>query len=59
MSFHGLLRLVCGLVFARKTDRTFFEITDFIAPSIPLALGLGRLGNFANTELLAVSCAGH
>ena len=53
MSFHGGLLGVLFAVwfFARKTDRTFFEITDFIAPSIPLALGLGRIGNFANTEL--------
>ena len=53
MSFHGGLLGVLFAVwfYARKTDRTFFEITDFIAPSIPLALGLGRLGNFANTEL--------
>ena len=39
------------LWFARKTGRTFFQITDFIAPSIPIALGCGRIGNFINAEL--------
>ena len=53
MSFHGgLLGVLLGVwFFARKTERTFFAVTDFIAPSIPLALGCGRIGNFINTEL--------
>ena len=53
MSFHGgLLGVLLGVwFFARKTRRSFFVVTDFIAPSIPLALGCGRIGNFINTEL--------
>ena len=53
MSFHGgLIGVLLGVLFyARKKGVGFFEITDFIAPSIPLALGSGRLGNFINAEL--------
>ena len=53
MSFHGgMLGVFIGVYFfARKTGRTFFQVTDFIAPSIPLAIGSGRIGNFINTEL--------
>ena len=53
MSFHGgLIGTLLGLAwFARRTDRTFFQVSDFIAPLVPLGLGFGRLGNFANTEL--------
>ena len=53
MSFHGgLIGVLLGVLwFARKIGRTFFQITDFIAPSIPIALGCGRIGNFINAEL--------
>ncbi len=53
MSFHGgLLGAVTALWwFGRRTGRKFFQVSDFVAPLIPLGLGFGRLGNFANTEL--------
>lgn len=53
MSFHGgLLGALVGLAwFGRKTRRTFLQVSDFVAPLVPLGLGFGRLGNFANTEL--------
>jgi phosphatidylglycerol:prolipoprotein diacylglycerol transferase len=53
MSFHGgfLGVLVAMALYARKTGRTFFEVTDFIAPLVPLGLAAGRLGNFINGEL--------
>ncbi len=53
MSFHGgLLGTLAALWwFGRKTNRTFFQVSDFVAPLVPLGLGFGRLGNFANTEL--------
>jgi phosphatidylglycerol:prolipoprotein diacylglycerol transferase len=38
-------------MFARRNGRTFFEITDFIVPMVPLGLAFGRLGNFINQEL--------
>lgn len=53
MSFHGgMLGVFLALyLFARKTQKTFFQVSDFIAPMVPLGLGFGRLGNFINKEL--------
>lgn len=53
MSFHGgLLGTLLALWwFGRRTQRSLFEVGDFVAPLVPLGLGFGRLGNFANTEL--------
>ncbi|MEM9171151.1 MAG: prolipoprotein diacylglyceryl transferase [Pseudomonadota bacterium] len=53
MSFHGGLLgvLVAMALFARKHDRGFFEITDFVAVFTPLGLFCGRIGNFINGEL--------
>jgi phosphatidylglycerol---prolipoprotein diacylglyceryl transferase len=38
-------------LFGRVHKRRFFDLTDFIAPVIPVGLGAGRLGNFINGEL--------
>ncbi|OHZ00567.1 prolipoprotein diacylglyceryl transferase [Salinicola sp. LHM] len=53
MSFHGGLTgvLVAAWLFARKHRLAFFQLTDFIAPLVPIGLGAGRLGNFINHEL--------
>lgn len=53
MSFHGGLIgvLIAMFLFARKTGKSFFEVTDFIAPIIPVGLFTGRIGNFINGEL--------
>ncbi len=53
MSFHGgLLGVVIALwLFARRYSFGLFAITDFAVPVTPLGLGLGRLGNFINSEL--------
>lgn len=53
MSFHGGLigALVVILIFAKKNHKYFFEVSDFVAPLIPIGLMFGRLGNFINGEL--------
>lgn len=53
MSFHGGLLgvLIAMWFYGRKTQRTFFQVTDFIAPLIPVGLFTGRIGNFINAEL--------
>lgn len=53
MSFHGgLLGVIAAMwLYARKTRRHFFAVSDFVALLTPLGLGAGRLGNFINHEL--------
>lgn len=53
MSFHGgLIGVLLALVyFARKTQSSFLQVGDFVAPLIPIGLGAGRIGNFINGEL--------
>ncbi|OLD92437.1 MAG: prolipoprotein diacylglyceryl transferase, partial [Cyanobacteria bacterium 13_1_40CM_2_61_4] len=53
MSFHGgfIGVLIALWLFARRRHKRWFEVTDFVAPLIPLGLGAGRLGNFINGEL--------
>ncbi|PKO84497.1 MAG: prolipoprotein diacylglyceryl transferase [Betaproteobacteria bacterium HGW-Betaproteobacteria-11] len=53
MSFHGGLLgvLLAMALWARKNGKTFFQVTDFIAPLVPLGLMAGRIGNFINGEL--------
>lgn len=53
MSFHGgfLGVLVAMDLYRRKLGCRFWELTDFIAPLVPLGLAAGRLGNFINAEL--------
>lgn len=53
MSFHGgLLGVIIAMwLFGRKLGKTMWQITDFMAPFVPLGLGFGRIGNFINGEL--------
>ena len=43
--------LVAMWWFGRRTQRTFWQVTDFIAPLVPTGLAAGRMGNFINGEL--------
>jgi phosphatidylglycerol:prolipoprotein diacylglycerol transferase len=53
MSFHGgfLGVLLALALFAHNRHKRWLEVTDFVAPLIPLGLAAGRLGNFINGEL--------
>ena len=53
MSFHGgfLGVLAAMALYGRRTGRGFWQVTDFIAPLVPIGLALGRIGNFINGEL--------
>lgn len=53
MSFHGgLLGVIAGLfLWCKLNKHGFWATMDTVAPFVPLGLGLGRIGNFINTEL--------
>jgi phosphatidylglycerol:prolipoprotein diacylglycerol transferase len=53
MSFHGgmLGAVIAGLIVFRKNGLDFWQMADIVALTVPVGLGLGRLGNFINGEL--------
>jgi phosphatidylglycerol---prolipoprotein diacylglyceryl transferase len=53
MSFHGgLLGVIASMwLFARRYNKSFFDVSDFTSPLVPLGIAAGRLGNFINGEL--------
>ncbi len=54
MSFHGgLIGVVMAMwLYARRVlGKRLIQVTDFIAPVVPIGLGAGRIGNFINGEL--------
>ena len=53
MSFHGgfLGVLIALWFYARARSKRWLDVTDFVAPLVPLGLAAGRLGNFINGEL--------
>ena len=53
MSFHGGLAgvMIAMWLYGRSLGKTMWQITDFVAPLVPLGLGFGRIGNFINGEL--------
>jgi phosphatidylglycerol:prolipoprotein diacylglycerol transferase len=53
MAFHGgLIGVLLAMAwFAHRRQRPWLQVTDLIAPSIPVGLASGRMGNFINGEL--------
>lgn len=53
MAFHGacLGVLLAGLVACRRLGLAFWPTADLYVATIPIGLGLGRIGNFINGEL--------
>lgn len=53
MSFHGgVLGVLAAMAwFAKRNQKKFLELGDFVVPLLPLGLAFGRLGNFINGEL--------
>jgi len=53
MSFHGacILLLISGVLFCRIKKLDFWKSVDIYAVTVPIGLGLGRVGNFINGEL--------
>lgn len=53
MSFHGGLVgvMVAMWLYGRSINRGMWQMTDFVAPLVPVGLGTGRIGNFINGEL--------
>lgn len=54
MSFHGgaIGVIIAIFLFAWKKKYNVFDVSDPIVTILPLALGLGRIGNYINQELL-------
>ncbi len=53
MSFHGgfVGVLIAMGLWAKKQGISWWTVTDFIAPLVPLGLAAGRIGNYINGEL--------
>ena len=53
MSFHGGAAgaLAAGWIYCRRHGTDFFKWADRFSVTVPIGLGLGRLGNFINGEL--------
>jgi phosphatidylglycerol:prolipoprotein diacylglycerol transferase len=53
MSFHGgLIGVFAAMwLWSRRHHLHFFDVMDFVAPLVPIGLGVGRFGNFIGGEL--------
>ncbi|MCG6551973.1 MAG: prolipoprotein diacylglyceryl transferase [Candidatus Magnetominusculus sp. LBB02] len=53
MSFHGGMigAIIGGVIFCRHRKIDFLMVCDMVSVTVPVGLGLGRIGNFINGEL--------
>ena len=53
MSFHGgfVGVVLAGMLFCRKHNADVRSLSDLVVVTVPIGLGLGRIGNFINGEL--------
>lgn len=53
MSFHGGMigGAIAAIYIFRKKNLDFWKMIDIVALTVPIGLGLGRIGNFINGEL--------
>lgn len=53
MSFHGgfIGVIIASWTYGKKISKSLFEMSDFLAPLVPIGLGAGRMGNFIGGEL--------
>lgn len=53
MSFHGgcIGVLLAGFLYCRRTGLDYWKAADLYVVTVPVGLGLGRIGNFINGEL--------
>ncbi|MBI5098685.1 MAG: prolipoprotein diacylglyceryl transferase [Nitrospirae bacterium] len=53
MSYHGGLIgvILSSSIFCHKYKINFWQLADFLIPSIPMGYSFGRIGNFINGEL--------
>lgn len=57
MSFHGgVIGVILAMIlFAKVHKKSFLSIADNVTSILPIGLGLGRIGNYINGELLGFS----
>ena len=55
MSFHGgmLGAILGGVIYCKRFHLSFYEVGDVAMVSVPIGLGLGRIGNFMNGDSTA------
>ena len=60
MAFHGaVIGVILAMIyFAKKQKLNFYAIADQITSILPIGLGLGRIGNYINKELLGMPYTG-
>jgi phosphatidylglycerol---prolipoprotein diacylglyceryl transferase len=57
MSFHGwaIWVILAMIIFSYRYRYRLYDISDPLVAILPIALGLGRIGNYINSELLGYS----